>query len=99
MLHVADAHFLIWYITDDPKLSITAKKVFSKKFLLEYNCEFYLPKYVISVANKYANGKELDLQEFSGGTETNNFLKNLGLHIVKSLQITLSSSYQKIRAK
>ncbi len=29
----------------------------SKKFLLEYNGEFYPPKYTISLANKYANGR------------------------------------------
>ena len=56
----------------------------SKKFLLEYNGEYYPPKYIISKANKYANGKELDPQEFSGGAETNNFLKHLGFNIVEA---------------
>lgn len=56
----------------------------SKKFLLEYNGEYYPPKYIISIANKYANSKELDPQEFSGGTETNGFLKYLGFNIVEA---------------
>lgn len=55
----------------------------SKKFLLEFNGDYYPPKYVISLANKYAYGKELNLSEFSGGKETNNFLKNLGFNIVE----------------
>lgn len=32
----------------------------SAKFQLLYNGNFYPPKYIISVANKYANGKELE---------------------------------------
>jgi len=35
----------------------------------------YSPKYVISIANVYANGTELDPSNFSGGDETNRFLK------------------------
>ena len=44
----------------------------SKKYLLVYNGKYYPPKYVISLANKYANGRELDHFEFKGGKETNN---------------------------
>ena len=53
----------------------------SKKFLLEYNDKYYPPKYVISLANKFANNIELDPQDFNGGTESNNFLKHLGFSI------------------
>ena len=56
----------------------------SKKFFLEYNGKYYPPKYILSLANKYANGKELDSYKFGGGTETNNFLKNLGFNIVEN---------------
>ncbi|MBP7795956.1 MAG: hypothetical protein KA059_04180 [Elusimicrobiales bacterium] len=56
----------------------------SKKFLLEYKCEFYPPKYVISLANKYANSKELVSQKFDGGAETNNYLKRLKFKIVEN---------------
>mgnify|MGYP001133276171 FL=1 len=56
----------------------------SKKFLLGYDAEYYPPKYIISLANKYANGKELDSQKFGGGAETNDFLKHLGFNIVEA---------------
>ena len=49
----------------------------STKFVLQYNSKYYPPKYVISVANKFANGTELPPEEFSGGDETNNFLSSL----------------------
>jgi len=55
----------------------------SKKFLLEYDGKCYPPKYIISLANKYANGIELDSSEFGGGKETNDFLRVLGFNIVE----------------
>jgi len=54
----------------------------SKKFLLEFNGAYYPPKYVISLANKYANGEILDPSRFSGGKETNDFLRKLGFNII-----------------
>ncbi len=55
----------------------------SKKYLLAYNGKYYPPKYVISLANKYANGRELDHFEFKGGKETNDFLRSKGFKIVE----------------
>ncbi|RLG90054.1 MAG: hypothetical protein DRO36_06730 [Candidatus Hecatellales archaeon] len=55
----------------------------SRKFLLEFNGKYYPPKYVISLANKYANGETLDPARFSGGKETNKFLRNLGFNVVE----------------
>src|SRR3989304_1638800 len=55
----------------------------SKKFCLIFKGKQYPPKYVLSLANRFANGKELDLSEFSGGQETNNFLKRLRFDIVE----------------
>lgn len=55
----------------------------SKKFLLKYDGKYYPPKYIISLANKYANGRELDSSELSGGKETNSFLRALGFNIVE----------------
>lgn len=55
----------------------------SKKYLLEYNGKYYPPKYVISLANKYANGRELEPSEFNGGKETNSFLRVRGFTIVE----------------
>ena len=53
----------------------------SRKFLLEFEGRYYPPKYVISLANRYANGEELDPSKFGGGKETNDFLKGLGFNI------------------
>ncbi|RUM33493.1 MAG: hypothetical protein DSY33_04295 [Archaeoglobus sp.] len=53
-----------------------------KKFLLEVNGEYYPPKYVISLANKYVNGEILDPTKFNGGKETNGFLRKLGFNVV-----------------
>ena len=55
----------------------------SRKFLLEFDGKYYPPKYVVSLANKYANGEILDPTQFSGGKETNDFLRNLGFNIIK----------------
>ncbi len=73
-------------IEESKKIGIPVRRS-SKKFFLKYNGKCFPPKYIISLANKYANGKELDPKEFSGGLETNNFLKNLGFHIVKDRSI------------
>lgn len=54
----------------------------SRKFLIEFDGDHYPPKHIISLANKYANGKELNPSEFSGGTESNDFLRALGFKIV-----------------
>lgn len=54
----------------------------STKFHLVFNGERFPPKYVISLANKFANGNELDPYEFSGGNETNSFLEARGFEIV-----------------
>ena len=43
------------------------------KYDLKYNNKLYPPKLVISLANKYANGKELDHNLFSGGIGTKAF--------------------------
>ena len=55
----------------------------SRKFLLEFDGKYYPPKYVVSLANKYANGEILDPAQFSGGKETNDFLRNLGFNIIE----------------
>ena len=50
----------------------------SRLFLLEVNGNHYPPKYTLSLANKFANGEELNPSLFSGGTETNDFLRSRG---------------------
>jgi hypothetical protein len=60
----------------------------SEKYDLEYNGKLYPPKYIISLANKYANGKELDHSEFGGGEESNNFLESLGFNIMGKQKVS-----------
>lgn len=50
------------------------------RYYLNYEGKLYPPKYVISLANKYANGSELNPTDFSGGLESKAFLKKLGFH-------------------
>lgn len=56
----------------------------SRKFCLSFEGKQYPPKYVLSLANRFANDEELDPSEFSGGQETNNFLKRLGFDIAET---------------
>jgi len=56
----------------------------SRKFQLERDGHLYPPKYVISLANKYANYEMLDSSQFGGGKESNSFLENLGFKIIGS---------------
>ena len=55
----------------------------SRDFALVFGAGFFPPKYIISVANRYANGYELDSSLFSGGRESNSFLTGLGFQIVR----------------
>ncbi len=71
----------------------------STKFYLIYDEEHFPPKYVISLANKFANGRELEPSQFSGGYETNSFLRKLGFEIVeKSKQNNVRLHMHEIRS-
>jgi len=64
---------------------------YSTRYLLKHHDKLYAPKYVLSIANIYANGYELRPEQFAGGRETNLFLQARGFEIVrlqKGLQIT-----------
>jgi hypothetical protein len=56
----------------------------STRFNLFYANRYYPPKYVISIANIFANGEEYSPSLFSGGDETNRFLIKLGFKIIES---------------
>ncbi len=56
----------------------------STKFVLIFNGKRYPPKYVLSLANKFVVGEELDPSNFGGGQETNKFLTRLGFEIAES---------------
>ncbi len=42
----------------------------------------YPPKYVLSIANIHADGKEWPPDKFSGGDESNEFVSHLGFEII-----------------
>lgn len=56
----------------------------SRKYWLDYEGQLFPPKYVVSRANRFANGADLPPSAFSGGTETNLFLTVRGFKIVGS---------------
>lgn len=62
------------------------------KYELAFNNSTYPPKYVISLANKYANGDTLPSSEFSGGEEANEFLKSRGFLVQEKKQNQNSSA-------
>ncbi len=64
----------------------------SKKFKLVFDEKAYPPKYVISLANKYANGEELEPSDFGGGQETNTFLTELRFEIAETSSTTNDNS-------
>ncbi|WP_340392470.1 HNH endonuclease [Paenibacillus sp. FSL E2-0190] len=55
----------------------------SMRYILVYEGETYPPKYIVGLANKYANGYELDRKDHHSGAETNQFLGSLGFEIIK----------------
>ncbi|MCM2466684.1 DUF3883 domain-containing protein [Methanoculleus oceani] len=55
----------------------------STKYDLIYLGKRYPPKYVISLANEFANGELFNVSKFSGGEETNKRLRLLGFEIVE----------------
>jgi 5-methylcytosine-specific restriction protein B len=63
----------------------------SSTYDLIYRGKAYPPKLVISIANKFANGEELDHNSFSGGTETPafNHLKSKGFTVKKKSLLDL----------
>lgn len=54
----------------------------STKFSLVLEGKLYPTKYVITIANVFANGSQHSPALFSGGDETNNFLKRYGFIII-----------------
>lgn len=64
----------------------------SKKFDLVQGTMAYPPKYVISIANHFVNGEELDRNLFSGGEETNEFLRALGFIIAEKTEAVATFS-------
>lgn len=68
-------------LSEIDKAEIPANRI-SRNYYLHANNRYYPPKYVISIASKFATSKELIPGDFSGGVEVNNYLKKLGFNIV-----------------
>jgi len=60
----------------------TPKNRQSKTYDLVYNDRYYSPKYVISLACKFANDAELQPFQFGGGNEANGFLHKHGFEVI-----------------
>lgn len=58
----------------------------STRFNLAHGGKHYPPKYVISIANIFANGEEYSPSMFSGGDETNRYLSRLGFTIIEGME-------------
>jgi hypothetical protein len=58
----------------------------SRGYVLRAEAKSYPPKYVLAVANSFANRRELTADEFSGGAATNVFLESRGFEIVKRVK-------------
>ena len=48
------------------------------KYWVVHEGRQYPPKHVVALANRFANGEELDRSSFGGGAETNTFLQSFG---------------------
>ena len=75
-------HDILQAINDIDRSGVPANR-HSVKWSVLHEGLLYPPKYVISIANIHANGKEWPPDKFSGGDETNEFLSRLGFQIIK----------------
>ncbi len=67
------------------KNGLKDKLIKSKKFFIIFNGKTYPPKEVIRLANQHAGNKSRDVENFSGGNESNNFLEKRGFQIIKKV--------------
>jgi hypothetical protein len=68
----------------------------ARSFDLSRNDKVYPPKYVLSLASKYATGQELHPSEFSGGEVTNGVLRALGFDVVARAQQPIRDGLEKV---
>ena len=64
-------------------IPLDRKNRHSTKWSVLHDGKHYPPKYLISIANQFRNNEEWDSNDFSGGSETNKFLKSMGFEIVE----------------
>jgi hypothetical protein len=53
-----------------------------RRFELVFDGKRYPPKYVVSIAHRFATGRELGPDEHSGGSQTNELLRAFGFEVV-----------------
>jgi len=75
--------------------SVIPAERFSVAYFLKVGNENLPPKYVISIANKYANGIELDSKDFNA-IEAKNFLKKLKFEIIEKNSKNIKGYIQQI---
>lgn len=68
----------------------------SRKFHLVYSGSLYPPKYALALANRFANGADLEPSEFGGGNETNSVLVALGFEIKRHGEFTALSKFHRV---
>lgn len=85
-------HFILRAIKKIAKNGIPPRRD-STKFDLRYGRKTFPPKYVISIAHTFVDGKQWDAGNFGGGSESNNFLVARGFLIAdkKGRPIVLQS--------
>jgi 5-methylcytosine-specific restriction enzyme A len=66
---------------------------YPNKYFLLHNSFLYPPKYLISIANQYANKTELASSDFTGGLESNTFLEGLGFELVEKPAVRESQKW------
>jgi len=64
----------------------------SRRYLVVINGKSYPPKLVISRAYFYAHGSEWSHENFTGGRETNSYLRGLGFEIIERGSIRARAS-------
>ncbi|MFD1674289.1 hypothetical protein [Alicyclobacillus fodiniaquatilis] len=82
--NIKQSHILM-ALSEIDRQGIHNKRRQRSKYHLVHDSRYYPPKYVLSLANKYANGMELPPSDFGGGSETNEFLASLGFSIKSAL--------------
>ena len=70
----------------------------SKKYNLLHGGRLYPPKYLVSIANRMVNGRELPSSDFSSGKEVNDFLTRLGF-LIKGGSIAKRPGARRLRRR
>ncbi|NQX96539.1 MAG: hypothetical protein HRT73_01495 [Flavobacteriales bacterium] len=67
----------------------------SYSYYLDYEGKQYAPKYVISIANKYANGEELDSHDFHA-KQAKKYLEKLKFTITEKSSNELKVKFEEV---